>query len=477
MRSHRVNAVRRRPLRWLVWAALVISSPHLWPGGFTSGLQSRPEADRAPRRLALVGGMLLTGYDVVPPLHHAAVLIEDGRIVWVGRAADIKTPPGTQVIDTTGRTMLPGLMDLHVHLMLLGHGDYGRWFPWSGKYGVERVMEISARQLLMAGVTTAVDLSSPLKASLSVRDRINRREIPGPRMLMSGPWLTMSAGRFPPEQVVVESPEAAYAETEKLVQAGVDVIKAYPMTAAHYRRVVEAGHKHQRKVYAHVVSETLVRTALEAGVDVLTHPGGGDAPPYSAELVRDIVASGTPVTSTAIHRWIYPATLRFPERLQDPQLKRDFPPEIWSEVQNSFAAWQTLTYFQRADRDLLFGERRLRQLIEAGTVMGIGTDSGTPLNFHTEAVWREVKAHVDMGMSPQRALSAATRTNARIIGRGNDLGTLEPGKIGDVIVVKGDPLSDITALADVQIVVKDGIVVKNQRMEQRRVGATTGETR
>jgi imidazolonepropionase-like amidohydrolase len=88
----------------------------------------------------------------------------------------------------------------------------------------------------------------------------------------------------------------------------------------------------------------------------------------------------------------------------------------------------------------------------------MGTDSGTPMNFHTEALWRELKAHVDTGMSPARALSAATRVNAQILGKGAELGTIEPGKLADLIVVRGNPLVEITALANVEVVVKDGVV-------------------
>jgi imidazolonepropionase-like amidohydrolase len=421
--------------------------------------QSRTATEK-PRRLALVGGMLVSGYDLVPPLHHAAVIIEGNRITWVGPAADAKIPPDAEVIDTSGRTMMPGLMDLHVHLMLLGHGNYPRWFPWSVEYGVGRVMEISARQLLMAGVTTAVDLSGPLEASLAVRDRINRGELKGPRMLMSGPWVSLSQGRFPPEQVVVSTPDEAYAATETLARAGVDVIKAYPMSAAHYAKVVEAAHKHGLKVYAHAVDEQLVKAALAGGVDVITHPGGGDGPPYDPSFVHELVTSKRPVTATAIHRFVYSQTIAFPGRLRDQRLKADFPDDLWREVQDSFANWQTLSYFQAAGRDALFGKPRLKQLVEAGVVMGMGTDSGTPMNFHTEALWREVEAHVEAGMTPLRAISAATRTNAQIIGRGADLGTIEPGKLADIIVVKGDPLSHISALSEVETVVKDGVVEK-----------------
>ncbi len=430
----------------------------------TQGQGQKPEPARGSARLALVGGMLLTGYEV-PPTHHATVLIEGNRIVAAGPSSEIQVPPGTTVIDTTGRTMMPGLMDLHAHLMILGHGNYGRWFPWIAKHGVERVMEISAKQLLDAGITTAVDLSAPLKESLSVRDRIARGELPGPRMLMSGPWITLSLGNYPPEllfQSKVTTPDEAYAETERLAKAGVDVIKAYPMTRAHYQKVAEAAHKNNLKVHAHVYGEDQVRDALEAGIDVLTHAGSaGTTPPYTPELIRDIVNAGRPVVVTAAHRsWVYPDTAEFPERLQDPQLKKDFPPDIWQEVQDSFKNWPALPYFQRTDREVFFRERGLKQFIESGAVMGMGTDSGTPMNFHTEALWREIKAHVDMGMSPLRAISATTRVNARIIGR-NDLGTIEPGKLADIIVVQGNPLYDVAkSLSNVQIVIKDGVVKK-----------------
>jgi len=182
------------------------------------------------KTLALVGGKLLDGYDV-PPIHHAAVIIEGNRIVSIGPAAQVKIPIGATVIDTSGRTMMPGLIEAHAHLNILGHGDYDRWYPWITKNGlIERAMEISAMQLLRAGVTSAIDLGGPLKESLSVRDRINRGEIPGPRMSMSGPWVTRALGNYPPEmnmmQKLVDTPEEAARAVDDLAKAGVDVIKA-----------------------------------------------------------------------------------------------------------------------------------------------------------------------------------------------------------------------------------------------------------
>jgi imidazolonepropionase-like amidohydrolase len=433
---------------------------------------STPHA-QAPRRIALVGGMLLTGYEV-PPIHHAAVLIEGNKIVAAGPASEVRIPTDATIVDTSGRTMLPGLIETHGHLVVLGHGSYDTWFPWINAHGGDamlmRVMEISAQQLLMAGVTTTIDLGAPLKPILSIRDRINKGEVVGSRMLVSGPWIARLTGAAVGGAMqvgfgglnIATSQEAAR-ETEKLAAAGVDLIKAHSgLIADDYKAIVDAAHKHGIKVYAHVYAEQDVRHALDAGVDVLQHVGSaGTAPPYSKDLITDIVNAGRPVVVTAAHRaWMYEDTAAFPERLQDPGLKKAFGPDIYAEVQDSLKNWWTLGYFQRTDREMLFRERGVKQFIESGAVIGMGTDSGTPMNFHSEALWREIKVHVDMGMTPSRAIAAATRVNAQIIGKGRDLGSVEPGKIADIIVVNGNPLFDITALAHVEIVMKDGTIYK-----------------
>jgi imidazolonepropionase-like amidohydrolase len=117
-----------------------------------------------------------------------------------------------------------------------------RWYPWIVQNGfMEKVMEISAKQLLMAGITTAVDLGAPLKETLSVRDRIKKGEIPGPHMLMSGPWVTRNLGNCPPEmnilQKLISTPEEAAAATEELINAGVDVNQGVrPVDAGTYNQ-------------------------------------------------------------------------------------------------------------------------------------------------------------------------------------------------------------------------------------------------
>jgi len=439
-----------------------------------------PQA-QTPRRLALVGGMLLTGYDV-PPVHHAAVLVEGNTIVQAGPASEVTIPADASVVETSGRTMLPGLIETHGHLIVLGHGNYATWFTWINSHGgrqmLMKVMETSAKQLLMAGVTTEVDLGAPLADSLAIRDRIRKGEVVGPRVFVSGPWiahLSAAAAGDAMQQgfggINTSTPAEAAQQAERLAAAGVDHIKAHTgLGFEDYKAIVAVARRHQIKVHAHVYAEQDVRNALEAGVDVLQHAGSaGTAPPYTPELIRDIVNAGRPVVVTAAHRsWVYPDTAAFPERLQDPELKKLFPADIYAEVQDSLKNWPALPYFQRTDREMLFRERGIKQFIESGAVMGMGTDSGTPMNFHSEALWREIKVHVDMGMTPQRAIAAATRVNAQIIGKARELGTIEPGKLADIIVVKGNPLFDIMALSNVETIVKDGTVFKGGAVSEPR---------
>ncbi len=426
------------------------------------------------RTTAIVGGMLLDGWGG-PPLHHATVLIQGNRIVEVGTAASVTVPANASVIDASGRTIMPGLIEAHAHLFILGHGDYPRWFPWMMENKLtERVMEISARQMLNAGITTAVDVGDPLDASLRLRDRSARNEIPSPRLVISGTQLVPNRNPGAPPGMLekvgltmpVTTPESAVSAVNQLLEAGVDIIKLQSgFSAEHYRAIVGAARKRGKKVHAHVYTEQEVTDAFEAGVDVLQHVGsGGTYPPYTADLVRRIAQSGRPIVDTIAHRsWVYPATEAFPERLQDPQLLEDFGRDIYDEVQRSFKHWHTLGYFNRIDSELFFREQAARQWIDSGAVMGMGTDSGTPLNFHTEALWREMQAHVEMGMAPSRVIVAATRINAtRVVGR-NDLGTIEPGKLADLIVVNGNPLADMSVIGRVEVVVKDGVVVKNAR--------------
>ena len=144
--------------------------------------------------VVLVGGRLIDGFGG-PPLANSVILIEGDRIKAIGQVGKLPVPPDAEVISTEGMDVLPGLWDAHVHTMLLGHSNYEHWDKtYPARFGSE-IMPAAARQLLMAGVTSARDLGAPLKESIEVRDRIKRGEIPGPTLYVSAH--SFSTSRIP----------------------------------------------------------------------------------------------------------------------------------------------------------------------------------------------------------------------------------------------------------------------------------------
>ena len=140
------------------------------------------------QKKALVGGTLIDGFGG-KPIYNSVILIDGEKIVGVGHQGNLPVPTGYQIISTEGMSVMPGLWDMHVHLMINGHSDYTHWDSTYIDKFEKVIMPSSAHQLLMAGVTSARDLGAPLDASINVRNRINKGEIPGPTMYMSGPFL------------------------------------------------------------------------------------------------------------------------------------------------------------------------------------------------------------------------------------------------------------------------------------------------
>lgn len=240
------------------------------------------QAQDRERPIALVGGQLLDGYEG-NPIHHAAVVIEGNRIVAVGPASEIEIPANARIINTAGKTMMPGMVDAHVHIMILGHGDYNDWFPWFEGHD-DLVYETSAKQLLAAGVTAGVDLSAPM-SSLAFRDRVNANEVPGPRLLVSGPWVTRYAWDFLPDELRVlhTTPEEARDRAQGLIDAGVDVIKTWIGTTEEDFRAIKsvAGPQASRSIVMYMRKKSCGR---RSAVDVM----------YCSTRVREEVCPPTP---------------------------------------------------------------------------------------------------------------------------------------------------------------------------------------
>ena len=446
--------------------------------GMLSAALAQPAASAAEGAVAYVGGMLIDGYGA-PPVHDSVVVTRGERIIAAGRRGATPIPPDAVSIDIRGRTILPGLIDAHVHVDLIGHGDYDRYYAFLG--GMKRLpeaMEIAAAHMLRAGVTSAIDLGTPFQI-LDLRRRIDAGEIPGPRLTISGPWITRIYLEGVPDeyQIVIRSPEEGAAQAKALIARGSDVVKTWEgLTPEDYKAIVEAAHAEGVKVHAHLYEPGDVWAALNAGVDVLQHVGSAKNPAYDEALVRAVAHSNRPVVQTVSHRiWVFPATVAFPGRLHHPELAEDMPEDFYTEFIDSFADFQRLSYFRHIDREIRNAPRACRQFIDAGAVIGVGTDAASPMNFHTEAIWREMAALVECGLSPMEAITAATKTNAEIIGKIDDLGTIEPGKLADLVIVEGDPLEQIETIDRVVYVVKGGVLWRAAQAEDpatQRVGRT-----
>ena len=416
---------------------------------------------------ALVGGTLIDGFGS-KPLRNSVVIIEGERIKSVGQMGTLAVPAGAEVISTEGMTVLPGLWDMHVHLMINGHSDYGHWDKTYPPMMESVIMPASAKQLLMAGVTSARDLGGPLKASIAVRDRIKKGEIPGPTMYVSGPFIQHEP--YPGTEYVrwgVKGADEARAKVRTLAEAGVDVIKLIDqdqMTMDEVNAVVDEAHKRKLTVVAHSHRPEEIRRGLLAGVDCFEHTGLATAPEYPADVIN-MIRERTAKMSLGPLFWTptvqgllnYESVRDNPEQLDDPSWQVGLPKSIVDDIKASLKHPDRLGYYQITPLRRPTLNRKIQQLFESGVVLLIGTDSGIPMNFHSQTTWRELDAWVNtFGIDPLVAIRAATYWPSVAMKVSDQVGTVSEGKYADIIAVRGDVLRHITLLQDVDIVIKHG---------------------
>lgn len=423
---------------------------------------------------ALVGGTLIDGFGG-PPIHNSVVIVQGKKIIKVGRVGEVKIPANAEVISTEGMSVLPGLWESHAHLQLNGHTDYEHWRPTYKDIFGSVIMPSSAHQLLLAGVTSARDLGGPLEESIDVRDRINRGEIPGPTLYVSGPFIQHKP--YPSTEFYrwgVNGPDDARKKVKKLADAGVDMIKFIDhdlMTMEEARAAVDEAHRNGLPVVAHSHRPEEIRRGLILGVDNFEHTGLSSAPKYPDDIMvmlaeRTAQMNKGPLfwTPTVEGLYNYEYLRDNPEELDNDSWHLGLPDSIITDIKQSFQHPDRLSYFQLTPIRKPTLEKKFNQLREAGVVMLIGTDSGIPMKFHSQSTWKEFDVWVnEFGVDPMLAIRAATYWPSKMMKVDNEYGTVSEGKYADIIAVKGDVLRHVSLLSKVNFVMKHGKVVKNEK--------------
>lgn len=407
--------------------------------------------------LALQHATALVGEDL-EPVPDATVLVRDGRIVQAGAGLDV--PDGAQVVDISGATVLPGLIDMHNHLSFpdidpgeeFGLGDYPGYL-----WDLARYLPHVRRTLLEHGVTTIRTLGDERDLVLEMRDRIAGGELEGPRMFCAGPVLTTPGGHpiatfgVPPESDGIrlpDSPEDARRIVTELAEAedAVDLIKVIhergfaddpfdPHQPEVLQAIVQAAHDHGLPVTAHCGATVDMQSALDAGVDGIEHL-----------YLRDATSTQTETRQTNALEW--------PEGMLAQMVDGDvtLDPTLIVVVERNAAQDPGLAPSRDRIRERLF------EAHQAGVRIVAGSDAAIPGIPFGAGLIEEIEYLAGAGLGEHAALQAATAHAAQALGS-DQVGVLESGRAADLLVVEGDPLRDLGALHRVRSVYRDGRLV------------------
>jgi len=395
----------------------------------------------AQSHLLLDGGHLIDGTGHTP-VTDVQVLIKNNRIERVGPRGSFEIPVGAERIDTRGKTLLPGFVDLHFHI----------------------ADDISMTPLFVAnGITSARDPGAWMELFEPVKQWQKQHGIAAPRLFLCGPHLDGPNPAYPTDSIVILSPEEARLAVRRQVEQGATAIKVYfRLPLESIRATASEAHRLRIPVTAHL-EVVDVRDAVEAGIDGIEHItslGLALIPPMEAEKYRQqILASNSARGEGRYRMWasIDPHSKKAAELARLLAERRIFvDPNLAVFERRPDASDPNSAVKVRATKNM---KEYVGVLHRAGVPIVVGSHSNAPYAPRGFAFHREMETLVEAGLTPMETLVAATKTGAEFLQRESELGTVEEGKLADILVLDEDPLRDISHSQSISTVIVNGQVI------------------
>lgn len=446
---------------------------------------------------ALINGRIIPADGSV--IERGVVLFKNERITAVGEMGKVNIPNGALVIDVAGKTVLPGLIESNGHVTFDGQYDHGRY--WS--LHMDSLVEIGKRNLeacLDQGITTLRDTHGPIAPILELKESQQKNSWKGARLYACG--LILNYGSFNElfesrellesgiDHAMIARAKSELSQAAPDVKTGAAIIRDYAekgldfikisafsatgdlpptMPDSSLKQLIHEAHRLGLRTTTHALSASSVRSSIMAGTDAIEHPELISATvmdqdsiitPELARMMADRKVIAVPLI---VAFDVYARYFSNPEALLvDPSLSKVPRARLDEGVTSMKQLLQANPSFgtRFAKRQHLL-RMNLKTLIDHGVVIAMGTDRGTRMNyFQASNHIREMEIYVELGLTPMQAIETATRHGAELLGREKELGTLETGKLADIIIVNGNPLENIRNLANPVMVFKDGIRYK-----------------